>query len=115
MGSVTYYKKGSRLPVYERQLLDDLGQPYSLAGIVSLTFYLKARGQADNVAPKVNGAAATIVDAATGTVRYAWGATDLDTVGRFRVEWHANFGGGLLLKFPAPGYDEVVVEEDLAA
>lgn len=62
--------------------------------------------------PKVN-AAATIVDALLGQVRYSWGATDLDTVGKYNGEFEVTFPGGNKQTFPSHEYITVRVVADL--
>lgn len=42
---------------------------------------------------KINGATATIVTAASGTVRYDWTANDVDTVGDFECWWTVTTSG----------------------
>lgn len=59
-------------------------------------------------------AAATIVTAGDGTVKYSWDAADTDTAGRYRAEWEVTFSDGTIRTFPTPGYTTVVVHGDLA-
>lgn len=39
-------------------------------------------------------AAATIVDAANGFVRYQWGPNDLGTTGEYVIQWEVTYQGG---------------------
>lgn len=39
-------------------------------------------------------AAATVVDAAAGTVSYSWGASDLNVTGEYLVQWEVTFISG---------------------
>jgi len=62
---------------------------------------------------KVDLGAATITDAATGTVSYAWQAGDTDTAGMFYVEWVVTFGDGTKRSLPVQGFDRVLIFGDL--
>lgn len=68
------------------------GEPADLTGATGVTFKLRAL---DATTFKVN-AAGTIVTAASGIVRYSWGATDLDTAGFYVGSWHVATSGQTL-------------------
>lgn len=82
---------GDRDPDLTDTILVD-GEPADLTGASGVTFKLRALGAS---AFKVN-AAGTIVTAASGIVRYSWGATDLDTAGFYVGSWHVATSGQTL-------------------
>lgn len=59
-------------------------------------------------------AAATLVVAASGTVKYVWAAADTDTGGWFKAEWEVTFSDGTVRTFPNPGYTNVRITGDIA-
>lgn len=101
-------KKGDRAPSIASTLLVD-DAAVDLTG-ATVTFVMRLEGSA---IAKVN-AAATIVSASEGKVRYDWGASDTDTVGMYQAEWSVTFPGAIKRTFPSPGYLWVEVQESLA-
>lgn len=93
-------KKGDRAPSLEASFGVSLA-----GGTVAFTMAPKAPGSA----PKVNAAAAVVVDAAKGWVRYDWGATDTDTVGVYLAEFVATLAGGIKRSEPSSTYLEIHV------
>lgn len=77
-----------------------------LTGATGVRFLMK-----DGTTLKVD-QPATVVDAATGLVEYAWGATDTDTPGEYNVEFEVDWGGEKQT-FPSVGYFTCTVETDL--
>lgn len=106
--STVYMKQGDRLPALRMQLVDASGAPIDLTG-AAVMFRMRPSGGG---ALKVN-AAATIVDAATGTVQYSWAAGDTDTVGGYTAEWACAFAGPATLTVPTNGYVTVQVVDAL--
>lgn len=102
-------KKGDRLPVIEATLKDATGTVVSLLSISGVRFIMRLPGAAT---PKVN-AAASVVDAAGGKVRYDWLLIDTDAPGVYEAEWEVTFTGGKIQTFPTPGYNEVEIVGDL--
>jgi hypothetical protein len=62
--------------------------------------------------PKVN-AAATVVDAAGGVVRYDWAALDTNTPGSYQAEWEVHWPGPKTQTFPTATYHTIDVLADL--
>lgn len=102
-------KRNDRLPEIAAALKDPNGAAQNLAGC-TVRFVMR---QPSAGAAKVN-AAATVVDAAGGSVKYAWAASDTDTAGRYRAEWEVLFADGRRETFPNAGYLEIEIVEDLA-
>lgn len=63
-------------------------------------------------AVKVN-AAAVIVDADGGVVRYDWLAADTDTPGSYQAEWEVHWPGPKTQTFPTLSYHTIDVLADL--
>lgn len=59
---------------------------------------------------KVSAAAAVVVDAASGAVRFDWGANDTDTAGNFQGEFIATYTAtGIKRSYPVASYLEIQV------
>lgn len=58
-------------------------------------------------------AAAEIVDAAAGSVKYQWQADDTDETGRFQGEFEITFADGGVQTVPTAGYIAVVITPEL--
>jgi hypothetical protein len=100
-------KKGDRRPRYRVQLTAN-GTPVDLTGATGVRFLMKA---GTTGTAKVD-AAASVVDAATGIVEYAWALADTDTAGPFNVEFEVNWSGEKQT-FPSSGYFTITINEDL--
>jgi BppU N-terminal domain len=103
-----HLKQGDRLPALSATLQTLAGVAVNLTG-GTVRFLMRAkRGD-----PLKVDAAAVIVDAAAGTVRYDWGATDSDTVGVYQGEFEYSDAGGKKETFPNDGYFTVVITDDI--
>jgi len=107
--SSAYIKRGDRLPTLVIQLTDG-GEAFDLTGY---TVQLKAR---DSAGDTVIDAAMSVVDAAEGTVSYAWQAADTETAGGLDLEIEATRTiDSLVRTFPDEGFLSVVITEDIPA
>ena len=84
------------------------GSPVNLAG--ATVHFILADKTSGTV--KVN-AAAVIVDAAAGVVRYDWIAADTGAPGSYQAEWQVTWGDGGRQTFPTLTYHSVDVLADL--
>jgi hypothetical protein len=91
-------KEDDRSPDFEATL-EVSGEPVDLTG-TTVKFIMTLMG---GTTPKVN-AAATVVSATDGTVKYTWGATDTDSPGLYVAEFEVTFAGGVKRTFPPDDY-----------
>lgn len=103
-------KRDDLLPEPQVTLYDALGAVVDLTTATSVKFLMRL---ASTGAVKVN-AAATVVTAGSGVVKYTWAGTDTDTAGSYQAEWEVTWPGGKTQTFPTKGFDTVVVYEDVA-
>lgn len=101
-------KRGDRLPLLDRTLLDENDNAVDLTG-ATVRFIMRAYGATN---PKIS-AAATVLDADEGRVRYSWGATDTDTAGHYQAEFEVTFSNGRKETFPNDHHLTVDVVADL--
>lgn len=89
------------------------GAPLNLTG-ATVKFIMRAKPAGNGATPsaKVN-AAAVVVDAANGLVRYDWLAVDTDTPGSFQAEWQITWSDGKKQTVPTLTYHTVDVLADL--
>jgi hypothetical protein len=107
-------KQNDTAPSIAATLKDSGGLPVDLTG-AQVKFIMATRpngAQVEHDAAKVD-AAASIVDAAAGEVRYDWQATDTDTAGVFDAEWEVTYASGAVETFPSGEYLIIKVLEDL--
>jgi hypothetical protein len=102
-------KKGDREPSISATL-KAANAPINLTG-ATVKFIMRSR--VDGTIVKVN-AAAVVVSAVAGTVRYDWGATDTDTPGLYDGEFEITKSGGNKITCPNARHLDVLVFEDLA-
>lgn len=100
-------KAGDTRPSLAATLEDGAGAPVSLIG-ATVRFRMKPVGGGATVVD----AGATVVAAASGSVRYDWQAADTATAGLYLGEFEADFGAGQVQTFPndSPGLVIHVVE-----
>lgn len=107
--TVHYIKQGDLKPSIAAILSYVGGSVKNLTGH-TVKLLMRAR---PGVTPKIS-AAVTVVSEPAGSVRYDWGATDTDTVGRFQGEFEVTeTSSGKKETFPNDSYFEVVITDDL--
>jgi hypothetical protein len=99
-----YMKLNNTSPALQVTLKDANGTPVDLTG-ASVRFHMRAVGA---TTAKVD-AAAALVTAASGIVKYAWIAGDTDTAGRYEAEFEVTFGDSSVETFPNRGFIPVMV------
>lgn len=101
-------KRNDQEPALTVEVTDENGAPIDLTGATAKFFMKDPRSTL-----KVNGAAATITDAANGKAQYAWAPGDTDTDGEFYGEFEFTLASGRRLTAPSDGYIRIVVRPDL--
>lgn len=100
-------KQNDRLPIVSA-VLSDVRGAINLAG-AAVKFIMRSHCGAT---AKVS-AAATITDAATGSVSYTWALGDTDTSGDYLAEFEITFAGGSKCTCPNGGNLTVSILPDL--
>lgn len=101
MKNIFHIKRNDTSPAIEMALSTKAG-PVDLTG-ASVYFHMA----------NVVSAAAVIVDAAQGIVRYNWGVGDTDTEGYHLIEWEVVYSDGKKETFPNDGYSTVKITADI--
>jgi hypothetical protein len=102
-------KQGDLGPDLDATLKDGTGAAVVLTG-ATVKFTMRKRGA---TTLKINEAAATIIDAAGGKIRYPWVAADTDTPGIYDGEFEVTFSGGEIQTWPNERHLEIQVVEQL--
>lgn len=108
-----YIKQNDTQPSISATLTED-GVAVDITG-ATVTFVMRPRAtrcQPASGAPKVE-AAAVVVNAAAGQVRYDWAVGDTDTEGQFDAEFKVTLAGATTT-YPSQNYIPVVVVKDLS-
>lgn len=101
-------KRDDRLPEIQATLTDAEDTAVNLSGC-TVRFVMRDKATQET---KID-AAATIVTAASGLVKYAWDGDDTDTAGNYQAEWEVQFGDGRLETFPNYKHLNIKVFEDI--
>lgn len=100
-------KQNDTSPELEAALSDATGTAINLNG-ASVRFHMRRAG-----GPVVVDAAATIVTAAAGLVRYVWTAGNTNTAGSYQAEFEVTYGDGSIETFPNSSNIQVDIMADL--
>lgn len=102
-------KRGDTSPVLYQTIKDYTGSPVDLTG-ATVTFVMRSTA---GIAPTTNASATLLSPNTAGNVSYTWTAQDTAAAGTFMGEFHVTLSGGAKMTWPATGYLEVTIEEDL--
>lgn len=103
-----FIKQNDTQPAFQAVLEDGAGDPINLDG-ASVRFHMRAIGAAS---VKVD-AAASVILAVSGIVRYNWSADDTDTVGSYQAEFEVTYADASIETFPNNGYVRVEIIDDI--
>lgn len=101
-----YIKRNDTASSFQVTLLDANGDAVDLTG--ATVKFIMSKGTTVKVSHS-----AIIVNATSGQVRYDWETGDTDEGGFYRAEWEVTDSQNRIQTFPNPGYDEVVITQDL--
>ena len=101
-------KQGDTLPVLTDTLTYSNGTAVNLSGC-TVQFIMRS---ITAILPTVN-TAATIVNAAAGSVSYTFSSTDTATASRFQGTWSVTNATGQVQQWPSDGYLDIAVEENI--
>lgn len=102
-------KQNDTGPAMLATLQDASGAAVNLTG-ASVRFHMRSVSGGN---PAVD-AAATVVTAASGIVRYNWAPEDTDSVGTYQAEFEVTYADGSIETFPNDGYIAVQIVDDIA-
>lgn len=104
-----YVKQNDTSPAMLATLQDANGGAISL-NAASVRFHMRTIGGASTVVD----AAATIVSAGSGIVRYDWDAADTASIGSYQAEFEVTYADASVETFPNDGYIRVEIKDDIA-
>lgn len=102
-------KQNDTGPAMLATLQDANGNAINLTG-ASVRFHMRSVGGGNPIVD----AAATVVTAASGIVRYNWAAADTDTIGTYQAEFEVTYADASIESFPNDGYIAVQIVDDIA-
>jgi len=102
-------KKNDTSPQIAATLQDGAGNAIDLTS-ATVRFHMKKIG----ASTASTDAAATVIDANAGSVKYEWVATDTANAGTFQAEFEVTYTNGGVETFPNDQSIAIVITEDLA-
>ena len=102
-----YIKQNDTQPAFQATLKDGAGDPINLTN-ATVRFQMRESG-ADVL--KID-AAASVISALSGIVRYTWGAADTNTAGFFDAEFVVTYSDNTVETFPNNEYITIRIEGD---
>lgn len=103
-----YMKQNDTQPKMLASLKDGEGDPIDLTS-ASVRFHMRTL-----TGTTVVDAAASIVTAATGLVRYDWQPADTAAIGSYQAEFEVTYSDTTIETFPNSGYIRVEITDDIA-
>jgi hypothetical protein len=103
-------KQNDRLPAFDIVVMTGLKEVVDLTDFSTPTFHMWNKRTRATVVD----AAAAIVSAAGGLVRYSWGASDTVTPGLYEAEFGLLYTGALPMTIPNDGYYLVLITPEIS-
>lgn len=103
-------KQGDILPLLTDTLTYNNGSAANLAG-ATVNFVMRSM----TLSKVTTNAAATVTNAATGSVQYTFTATDTAAAGLYQACWVVTFSGGQQQTWPTDGYIDIWIEPNLTS
>ena len=104
-----YIKQNDTGPAMLATLQDASGNAINLVG-ASVRFHMRSVMGGNPVVD----AAATVVTAASGIVRYNWLSADTNTIGSYQAEFEVTYADASVETFPNDSYIAVEIIDDIA-
>jgi len=104
-----YIKQNDTSPAMLATLQDADGNEIDLTS-ASVRFHMRSLGSGQVVVD----AAATVVTALDGLVRYDWIAADTSAIGSYHAEFEVTYADASIETFPNDGYIRVEILDDIA-
>ncbi len=105
-----YMKQNDTEPALQVDLTDAEDDAVILTG-ATIKFFMRIEPQST---VKINGSAATVIDADAGRVQYQWAsAGDTDDQDDFEAEFEVTYAGGGIQTFPGRNYILVHIVDDI--
>ena len=104
-----YIKQNDTSPKLLATLQNASGSAIDLTG-ASVRFHMRTISGSSIVVD----AAATIVTALSGIVRYSWTAPDTATIGSYQGEFEVTYADATIETFPNDGYISIEIIDDIA-
>jgi len=101
-------KQNDTSPVIAATLKDASGTPVNLTA-ATVQFHMRKIGGSTL---KVD-AAATLVDAAQGSIKYTWTGSDTDSAGNYSAEFEVTYSDGTIETFPNGGNISIIIAQNL--
>ena len=103
-----YIKQNDTSPIMQATLQDADGNAVDLTGS-SVRFHMRPLGGTTVTVD----AAASIVTALSGIVRYVWDAADTAIIGSYQAEFEVTYADASVETFPNNGYIRVEIIDDI--
>lgn len=114
MGQSFTIKKDDLGPALQVTLRDKHGDPIDITGNLGVQFEMKERQYAgDDDYPRKVDAAATVVDAGTGVVKYQWTSGDTNEIGDYAGEFKVTAADGTPRTTPSPSFITIRVVQSV--
>jgi len=108
----TFIKRGDTKPSFEKRLRSSSGEPEQFTDSDVVSIHIRDENYnvivSDDTTGNVN-----VTDKETGVVEYNWQSGDTSDIGSYKAEFVVDFNSGGSRSYPADGYYDIEITEDI--